>query len=63
MLNKTPQFPRQVWSVPAGYGKSRIIIAVLVALSLANPNFKFVVVYNHRELMEQDSNLLKKMSV
>ena len=53
--------PRQVWSVPAGYGKSRIIIAVIVALSLANPNFNFLVVYNHRELMDEDKQLLDKM--
>ena len=50
-----------MWSVPAGYGKSRIIIAAIVALSFANPDFKFVVVYNHQELMDEDSGLLKRM--
>ena len=47
--------PRQIWTIPAGYGKSRVIVGTIVGLSLSKVSYKnFQVVYNHRELLLED---------
>ena len=50
----------QVWSVPAGHGKSRIILALIVGLRIQDPSLEFLVVYNHGELLEEDRERLSR---
>ena len=51
----------QVWSVPAGHGKSRIIIGLVAQLHLNHAGHNFLVVYNHDELMQQDLPRIKQL--
>ena len=50
----------QVWSVPAGHGKSRIILALIVGLRIQDPSLEFLVVYNHQELLDEDRERLSR---
>ena len=50
---------RQVWSVPAGHGKSRIILALVVLLYVKYNVKQFLLVYNHSELKEEDEIRLR----
>ena len=54
---------RQIYSVPAGQGKSRIIVGLIATLcSTPRPKFtKFRVVYNHQELMDADRDKIKNI--
>ena len=53
----------QVYSVPAGLGKSRIIVGIVAVLcSKQNPKYKdFHIVYNHRELLDMDKAFLTRI--
>ena len=53
----------QVYSVPAGLGKSRIMVGIVAVLcSRSNPKFKdFHIVYNHKELLETDKAFIKRI--
>ena len=53
----------QVYSVPAGLGKSRIIVGIVAVLcSKKNPKYKdFHIVYNHRELLDMDKAILTRI--
>ena len=52
---------RQIYSVPAGQGKSRVIVGLITTLcSTPRPKFtKFRVVYNHQELMDADRDKIE----
>ena len=49
----------QVWSIPAGHGKSRVIVGLIA--SLFDTKFRFRVIYNHRELLDEDKPKIEEM--
>ena len=64
MLESTKQ-NRQMWIVPGGLGKSRILIGMMIALALKQPNpkfTKFLIVYNHEQLCKQDEAKLNDVA-
>ena len=54
---------RLIFSVPAGHGKSRIIVSLVYAFAFnsSGEHNSFKVVYNHQELLEQDRPCFDKL--
>ena len=55
---------QQIWIVPGGLGKSRILIGTMLGLALGPKTCynEFIVVYNHDQLFNQDSDKLLRVA-